>query len=441
MEPTERREEGFPDATRRTIGELCERREGADLMVRASGQVVHIRRKSHALAFIDLRSPGDDGVGAGGRVTAVCKDGTLSAEGMREVRATVRLGDIVEVVGLAQSVPATIPCLLTLCMRVRAKWVEAHPALPFAPQPLGARAFQATPLPTEPRTAQSGEAPRAPPRDGDVVGNVGGCAQAVAARWCVHFISTGRCHVVGCTFEHGIPPCGRAAWLREYRAARAVRGSCADDPHAAGDKKRSSQRARIFASWLVQTYGAERLRAGSGVLDVAGGRGDVAFELQAVCGIRATVVDPRAPQPRKEHYRHLAAHPDAMPAAHVRARFDEAFAASAEHAGLVRSASLIVGMHPDEATGAVVEIAAALRVPFAVVPCCVFARAFPQRVRPSDGAPVSSHEDLLEWLASRTAPGEANSCFLPFAGKNRVVYTLGYGGSGGGELVAAACAS
>jgi hypothetical protein len=30
------------------------------------------------------------------------------------------------------------------------------------------------------------------------------------------------------------------------------------------------KRARVFAAWLVQQYGKERLSAGSGVLDVAG---------------------------------------------------------------------------------------------------------------------------------------------------------------------------
>lgn len=34
----------------------------------------------------------------------------------------------------------------------------------------------------------------------------------------------------------------------------------------------------------------------------------------------------------------------------------------------------VVGMHPDQATDAIVDFALACSKPFAVVPCCVFAR-------------------------------------------------------------------
>ena len=46
-------------------------------------------------------------------------------------------------------------------------------------------------------------------------------------------------------------------------------------------------------SWLVETYGIERLRSGAGVLDVAGGAGGTSFELAFRRGVPCTVVDPR----------------------------------------------------------------------------------------------------------------------------------------------------
>ena len=46
---------------------------------------------------------------------------------------------------------------------------------------------------------------------------------------------------------------------------------------------------------------------------------------------------------------------------------------------LVHGASLLVGLHPDEATDAIVDVAAALAIPFALVPCCVFPTLFSHR--------------------------------------------------------------
>ena len=45
-----------------------------------------------------------------------------------------------------------------------------------------------------------------------------------------------------------------------------------------------------------------------------------------------------------------------------------------------KEASLVVGLHPDEATGAIVELALEHGKPFAVVPCCVFPQRFPDRM-------------------------------------------------------------
>ena len=49
----------------------------------------------------------------------------------------------------------------------------------------------------------------------------------------------------------------------------------------------------LVRRWLLDTFGREVLRAGGGVLDVAGGKGALAFELANLNGVPATVLDPR----------------------------------------------------------------------------------------------------------------------------------------------------
>ena len=112
-------------------------------------------------------------------------------------------------------------------------------------------------------------------------------------------------------------------------------------------------------------------RCCAGVVDVAGGRGSLSFALQVQHGVTCTVVDPRLPKPTKEQLRYLqrppgraACPPDLamqpilgqgwadrgrdLPE-HIQAAFDEPFW-SGPHAGRLKEASLIVGLHPDQAS-------------------------------------------------------------------------------------------
>jgi hypothetical protein len=69
---------------------------------------------------------------------------------------------------------------------------------------------------------------------------------------------------------------------------------------------------------------------------------------------------------------------------------------AARTAELLANASLVVGLHPDEATEAIVRCALAAGLPFAVAPCCVFARLFPTRRHA--GAAVRTHAQLCDYL-------------------------------------------
>ena len=50
----------------------------------------------------------------------------------------------------------------------------------------------------------------------------------------------------------------------------------------------------VFAEWLIGTFGLEHLACGSGVVDVAGGRGALSFRLQCEHGVPCLLVDPSA---------------------------------------------------------------------------------------------------------------------------------------------------
>ena len=59
-------------------------------------------------------------------------------------------------------------------------------------------------------------------------------------------------------------------------------------------RQQNAERAGVFRRWLCDTYGAELMRQGSGVLDVAGGQGSLAFELVNIDEIPTTIIDPRS---------------------------------------------------------------------------------------------------------------------------------------------------
>ena len=84
---------------------------------------------------------------------------------------------------------------------------------------------------------------------------------------------------------------------------------------------------------------------------------------------------------------------------------------------------LLLGMHPDEPTEAIIDVALKHGLPFAVVPCCVFADLYPNRKLWSeeDGeTPVRTYEQFLEYLLAKDASLRIET--LPFQGKCNVIY-------------------
>ena len=85
----------------------------------------------------------------------------------------------------------------------------------------------------------------------------------------------------------------------------------------------------------------------------------------------------------------------------------------------LKSASIIIGLHPDQPTGDIVDMALAMRKSFAVVPCCVFPKIFDQRILPC-GTPVRSYEQFIEWIMLKNTLIRKKD--LGFGGRSVVLY-------------------
>jgi hypothetical protein len=235
-------------------------------------------------------------------------------------------------------------------------------------------------------------------------------------------------------------------------------------PH--GDKKAKALRARVFASWLIENFSKEVLRVdpnsnngmggalnssspgssgSSGVLDIAGGKGQLSIELsvQLAGGIFCTVIDPLvrkrgmmnsssistsngngrggrvvglSSRDKKRLDKVGAAQP-----LHVARPFGDGLLQIPEYESLVKEASCLVGLHPDECTEAILDTALLYGKPVAIVPCCVFPHMFPDRYlvdRPH--TPVTTYEEFLQYLLEKD--DRLQRATLAFEGRNQVIY-------------------
>lgn len=199
----------------------------------------------------------------------------------------------------------------------------------------------------------------------------------------------------------------------------------------------------------------DRLNTGTGVIDAAGGVGYVSMAL-GMNGVKSTIVDPRDQRlprrDRKEWNKMLRGVPPKsngnqeepllcqpiVPYDSLRAWFakpppenvDTAFRhgdvdsipVCDERDELLLNCSAIVALHPDEATDVIVDMALKRRIPFVVVPCCVFSRFFTYRRKMGTDLPVTTYEDLLDYLCSKDDSIQRTT--LPFTGLNVALWSI-----------------
>lgn len=189
---------------------------------------------------------------------------------------------------------------------------------------------------------------------------------------------------------------------------------------------------------------AEYLNNGSGVIDAAGGSGHVSMGL-ALKGVKSTVIDPREtvgklPGKDKKFLRKRLIYQNDQDESNLQGKtqpprpiqfdsfrawfgkqpigVDVEFRERNSHSSekgkdeipictmcssdcLLPRCQAIVALHPDEATDDICDFAVANKIPFVIVPCCVFSRLFPNRRIKSTGEAVATYEDLIEYLVEK----------------------------------------
>ena len=208
-----------------------------------------------------------------------------------------------------------------------------------------------------------------------------------------------------------------------------------------------------------------RVRQKMHLLDIAGGKGELAARLTLCHRLRVKMVDPRPadildcfqktilrslPKKWQEKIKNQDAN---ILSSAVDRRFQQyvmsfpsdsnksmcltELEANIELLEAVKSASLLLGMHADGATEAIVDVAIKYRKPFVVVPCCVFPNFFTHRFIPrnydiksnadeekrmhkgeedEEHIPVRSHDQFCHYLLAKDSHFKLEK--LPFEGRN-----------------------
>jgi hypothetical protein len=182
------------------------------------------------------------------------------------------------------------------------------------------------------------------------------------------------------------------------------------------------------------------------ILDVAGGKGELAARLCMCHLLSVVMVDPRPadvahcfetlvlpkiPKKWQHSMEERRANNPNIVIDTVQERFrqlvmpmdDHTLATSTDLQEAVRDARLLVGMHADGATEAIIDAALLYKKPFVVVPCCVFPNLFQERkVSNSEGnlVPVRTHEQFCRYLKDKDARFQMD--ILPFDGRNIAIW-------------------
>ncbi|KAG0236737.1 hypothetical protein BGX31_003829 [Mortierella sp. GBA43] len=433
--------------------------EQQDLSCRElTGQIVHARKCNKRFFFLDVRV--DEQL----KVTVLflsddlrehlpqrLSDSELAAQWRK-----VRKGDMVSLQVFSASEEEVSRRDYPVCQSTDFVVLKSWPGdTPFPPEP--ARGFKQSPD-AQPSTLK--------PEVGTDLG-VDLVSVPESASWndyCKFWINMSRCEKADCQKKH---PTGeefakiQAMWVEKRTQVRKERAKMSEDPHAISSKVPHSRRALIFCQWLVNTFGRDYLNSGSGVLDIAGepnARRDKPYQRRHLMDVIRKHLDIEAggdgqvnrrpivqsssledlggsdhinddcaeeehdqEAAKKERRRLKKLERDQFVVPRLNMLLNEQFEES--HRDILEGASILIGMHPDQATEPTVDMALKYGKSFAVVPCCVFGHENPHR-RLSNGGEVNTTLDLIQYLIEKDTAGTTRKEFLAFDGMNIVVFRM-----------------
>ena len=255
------------------------------------------------------------------------------------------------------------------------------------------------------------------------------------------------------------------------------RGNRKSDRHGA----RNQDRHKHFAKWILDKFPHivrecsssssstfdEATMTNRHVLDIAGGKGELSARLALCHSLRVVMIDPRpadvasvylnsvVPKLPKKWQHSLEERLKHTPS-FIEDELDKRFSQLVTYFSVasdvicsdgdgvddfkvlfedeavekaVRNASLIIGLHADGATEAIVDAALRYNKPFVIVPCCVFPNLFRHRfIFVEDDAgngnekkvAVRSHEQFCQYLLDKDDRFRQEE--LPFEGRNVAIW-------------------
>ncbi len=197
---------------------------------------------------------------------------TLTVSAVHDLRDAIKLGDEVAVTGCFEDSKV----FLVSSIEVTQRWKDSHPWQQFQHRPV---IYETAPQPSEQQYAGHTQQDTGRQLCKFHLNGPGSCTRGAACpflhadlgaaslrrNWIADRCFRPLCLLLICC----LPMRGKgqlrnvsySAWHRRQRRHQMAAGL--GDPHA-GDAKRKSQRAAIFACWLLDTFGKEHLNQGSG---------------------------------------------------------------------------------------------------------------------------------------------------------------------------------